>query len=149
MSRVPAEVEKNIKNAAADVRKRGNGLFFCTKKTSVKTEALAEREGFEPSEPLGSRLFESRTFSHSDISPVQVILYNEFRKKTSENILRQKKRDSLGSLLEKETIWRPSGTILSRHFRQGRDWVSAFSYRVPSLTVWLLCLCVPGHTGSP
>ena len=35
---------------------------------------LAEREGFEPSEPCGSPLFESGQFNHSCTSPTEAIV---------------------------------------------------------------------------
>lgn len=37
--------------------------------TTLQLSGLAERVGFEPTVPFGTRLFESRTISHSDTSP--------------------------------------------------------------------------------
>lgn len=46
---------------------------------------LAEREGFEPSEPFGSQLFESCTLNRSDISPMRVT--DEERRETGVRLL--------------------------------------------------------------
>ena len=43
--------------------------FHCKKVTIWELSEMAERAGFEPAVPLGTRAFQARSFGHSDTSP--------------------------------------------------------------------------------